>query len=1239
MRTLLCGLVLVGMAFGAAPPARLTPEQEKLLRERNALWIASQKAWKAGKQAEAIAALEKVLELQQRVNGPSHRLTAVFAEYLGEVHQARGEWEQEAKYRRVRIEALRGLLGEGHYRTVDARLALAEALAQPKRTPARRAALARARGLNEQAVALSRKGQAAKAIPIAKQALQIKKEALGEKHPSYAIGLNTLALLYKDMGDHKQALPLFQKAQEVFKEALGEKHPSHATSLNNLATLYESMGDHKSALPLHKQALSIRKEVLGEKHPHYALSLNNLALLYQHMGDRKAAMPLYKQALAIRKEVLGEKHPEYAVSLNNLALLYKDMGDHKQALPLSKQALQIKKEALGEKHPLYATSLNNLASLYQDMGEYKTALSLYKQALVIRKEVLGERHPHYTHSLNHLARLSVTTGDYEGALSLHKQVTAIHKDAWGEKHPDYATCLHSMGLMYGVMGDYKTALPLLRAALVIRKDALGEQHRDYATSLNDLASLYWSMGDPKGALPLLQRAIRIRKEALGEKHPLYAESLHNLAGVYRDLGEYKAALPLYRQALQIKKEAQGEKHYQYAGSLNSLANLYLMMGEHEAALPLYQKSRDTFKEALGERHPYHARAIFHLAWAYSHAGQYGSALPLSRRALALRKEALGEGHPEYAACLRQLASLSERVGDRKTALALSERGATLALSQLRAVAPVQSDRQQFAAADAVRSLLDFRLSLPDVGGYAHLLAWKGIVLMRQRQRRLFTALAAGPKTRKAAEELQATTRQIAALCGSARPAREQLRRLTQEQERLQAELSLLSSEAGEAFREKPLTPAGLSEALPEGAVLVDYLFHWQGGITYRDGRPNPVRHLVAFVSRRGKPTARVDLGPAGKAKDALREWRHLLVQGKADGPLGAEVKGLIWSPLEKHLLRAKVILVSPDETLASVPFAALPGKKEGSYLLEDVALAVVPVPQMLPEMLRPVDKAKRLKPSLLVVGDVDYDRTGLIARTDKASDRGAPLGVRRAWPRLPATFDEAASVSKSFTDLFEEAPIALGKGKATKAKVRQALTKVRYAHLATHGFFAAEGVKSALRGDEKPDAFFGRGGVTGWHPLLLSGLALAGANREPREGEEDGILTALEVSEMELPKLELVVLSACETGLGKSAGGEGLLGLQRAFQVAGARTVVASLWAVDDRTTQALMGEFYRIAWDTDSIVSRAEALRRAQLSILKEGIRRGLGKKAEKLPKGEKGKTRLPPLYWAAFVLSGDWR
>ena len=196
------------------------------------------------------------------------------------------------------------------------------------------------------------------------------------------------------------------------------------------------------------------------------------------------------------------------------------------------------------------------------------------------------------------------------------------------------------------------------------------------------------------------------------------------------------------------------------------------------------------------------------------------------------------------------------------------------------------------------------------------------------------------------------------------------------------------------------------------------------------------------------------------------------------------------------------------------------------------------------------------------------------------------------------------------------------------------MASARYAHLATHGYFAPEAVRSALdgEGDGRP----GERAVTGWHPLLLSGLALSDANREAGPGEEDGILSALEVSEMDLTGLELAVLSACETGLGRAAAGEGLLGMQRAFAAAGARSVVASLWKVDDRATQALMQDFYAAAWDPKKVVSRAEALRQAQLTMLREGGRRAAFREDAGKQKGD---GRLPPYYWAAFVLSGDWR
>ncbi len=1037
MRAVLLTALTAGLAWGAAPPAAFTAGQRAALAGRP--WVG---VW------------PKTLEIELAVYGPWHRQVERTAERLGDTHRSAGEWAEEAACRRVVIAARVRLDGEGHWRVADARLELAESLAQPGRTAAQRAALSRAATLYRQAMRLHGEGKAAIALPPLKEALKLYKGVLGTRHPDYVNSLNNLAALLQAMGDHKAALPLFKEAVALHKGVLGARHPSYASGLNNLALLLKEMGDHKAALPLFKEAVKLHKEVLGTRNPHYAASLDNLAGLLQEVGDHKGALPLYKEAVALTKGVLGARDPSYATSLNNLALLLRDMGDHKGALPLLKEALAVRKEVLGTRHPHYATSLNNLALLLKETGDHKGALPLYKEALALIKVVPGTR------------------------------------------------------------------------------------------------------------------------------HPSYASGLYNLAALLKELGDHKGALPLYREALALTKEVLGTGHPYYARGLNGLASLLAEMGDHRGALPVHKE------------------------------------------ALTLQKEVLGVRHPDYAMSLNNLALLLWAMGDQKGALEMMEGSLELAASLLRDNASVQSDRQQLANLALLRHRLDNRLLMEDGEGHAtaatHVLAWKGQVLLRQQRRRLFLSLDADPVTRAASERLQDVTRRLVALRSSPAATREKLDALREEQDDAQAALSRLSA----AFREEArgaVTPEALAKSLPEDAVLVDYLFYW--------GR------LSAFVHRRGQKPVRVDLGKAEPILSAVREWRPLLTRGKTGTARGAALKRLVWLPLERHLEGAKVVLVSPDGPLGTVPFAALPGRKSGAYLIEDVAVAVVPVPSAIPEVLRPVVEKERLPASLLAVGGVDYDG----APAAPADTRGAPLGISRDWAALPGTAGEAASVAGSFAVRFKAEAVSLSGRKASSGAVRAGLAKTRYAHLATHGYFAPETVKSALDlGGKRPED----GPPTGWDPLLLSGLVFAGANREPKPGEEDGILTAPEVSEMDLTRLELAVLSACQTGLGKVADGEGLLGMQRAFQVAGARSVVASLWSVDDRATQQLMQDFYSLAWDAKGTLSRAEALRKAQLAML-------FGRTLDGRPRGpvgelvpEKGTTRrVPPYYWAAFVLSGDWR
>jgi CHAT domain-containing protein len=220
------------------------------------------------------------------------------------------------------------------------------------------------------------------------------------------------------------------------------------------------------------------------------------------------------------------------------------------------------------------------------------------------------------------------------------------------------------------------------------------------------------------------------------------------------------------------------------------------------------------------------------------------------------------------------------------------------------------------------------------------------------------------------------------------------------------------------------------------------------------------------------------------------------------------------------------------------------------------------------------------------------------------------------------------------------------------------MPRCRFVHLATHGFFADAAFRSAFHHDLAGESMqlggfelLGRRStITGRNPLILSGVVLAGADRPagtPAPGDpagDDGILTAEEVADLDLSGTELVVLSACETGLGEVAGGEGVFGLQRAFALGGARTVIATLWKIDDRATQALMGEFYRQLWREGAPAGKLEALRRAQLAMIRRydrdmGSLRGLEPIDSGGPTPGPGRRSLPPFFWAAFTLNGDWR
>jgi CHAT domain-containing protein/Tfp pilus assembly protein PilF len=1016
-----------------------------------------------------------------------------------------------------------------------------------------------------------------------------------------AARLNAQVNRFGDEGKIDEALPMAVRALEIRKEILGEEDVQTAESLNNLGWMYREKFDYARAEPLFRHALELRKKLLGEKHPDYGETLNSLGWMYYYQDQYDKAEVYFQQALPIYKEA---GHRDYGVCLNNLGTLYGRTGRYAKAEPYFREAVELRKRTIGEKDPAYAVSLVNLGWIYYEQADYARAELLYLQAFQIRKEVMGNRSAAYAKSLKSLATLYIKMSEYPKAERLLSEAADVEREVLGEKNPDYATTLDDLAVVYEHIGDYAKAEPLCRQALEIRKKTLGEAHRDYADSLVGLATENLEQGEYSKAEPLLRQALEIDKKTLGEAHPRYARDLHDLACMYWRAGDWAKAEPLFRQVLEIRKKT------------------------------------------LGEAHPNYAITLRLLAWVYAARGEYARAEPLCRQALDICRTTLGEAHPNYAISLNYLALLHFKKGEYGRAESLSRRANELVLGHLEASAAGEAEQTQFRHGAKWRWYLPYYLRNAEkartsaADAYAQLLTWKGVITVRQRLTRLGLAtLDKDPDSEPARlfRELQTISRQLTRLT-QANPdprklpdLRQEIQKALERREQIEARLAGMTAEFRRLRESRGLKPADLQRLLPPQAALIDFLEY---------GEKNS--HLVVFVVT-SKEVQRVDFSDWGATRVAVDAFRATLarrsrpVMGKEDPAVVLRDK--LWRPIAAHLDGVKLVLVSPDGALTRLPFAALPGA-DGKFLLEDLTLAVLPVPRLLPELLAKRDPGKAdAPPSLLVLGDVDFDAApaGRRETTVAASWQRRRAGERMEWRRLQGTRGELLAIEDTFHKAVPEGKLTVLRGEqAQEASLRRLAPRHEYLHLATHGFFAPKELKSVLQASPPEGARGGAEGAVavGYHPGLLSGLVLAGANR-PTE-DTDGVLTALEVAELDLSKVELAVLSACDTGLGEVAGGEGVLGLQRAFQVAGTRTTVTSLWKVDDEATRLLMERFYENYWKKG--LETLEALTEAQRWLLKEGVRRDMSREDGEAH-DPKDRRQAPPYYWAAFVLSGDWR
>jgi len=975
----------------------------------------------------------------------------------------------------------------------------------------------------------------------------------------------------------------------LFAQGMGFAQTEDAEYWRNQGIQFYSQGNYTRAIECFLTAKNIYERTSGKDHPDYATSLSNLGLLYTSTGDYAQAERYLLESLGIYQRVLGTGTSEYAVLANNLGELYRIMGNYISAERYCLEALGIMERLVGKNHPDYATFANNVGLLYWNMGDYARAQQYYLEALGIRERVLGNSSPLYALSLNSLGALYDSMGDYVRAEKFLLEAVGIYERSLGKENYYYAVSLNSLSGLYYNMGDYRRAERYYLEALGIMERLLGKNHPDYATVLNNIALLYWKMENYSQSERYYLEALGIIERLTGKDHPTYTTFLNNLGLLYWAMGDYTRAQRYYLESLGIIERVLGKDHPYYAQSLNNIGLLYDKMRDYARAERYYLEALGIKERILGKGHPDYALSLNNLSFTYLSSKAYSRALEIKIEALQISADQLN----------RNFAFMSEQ-----------QREAYWSANSINTF-------------EAIYSLsLHHPVPQSNILSYNNALFTKGLLLRTTNAIR-DSIYSSGNQTLIAQyEDLGRIRQQISALQQDVEK-QDYVRTLEQQADTL--EKSLVQSSA--AFRnfqtDLALNWQNVRNSLRADEAAIEFVSFR----VYDEGWTNTTRY-AALVLRPGMATpawiplceeenlTRIFQEAAG---ERINEQTRIIYDEH-----GEELYKLIWQPLEKTLRNAKTVYYSPSGLLHKVSFNALP-VNSSTRLMDAYTLRLVSSTR---EVVSGRNAAARAPNSAVVYGGITYTTNDTSMReaargyqTQTAS--GAQTATRAlsrrpadspAWAFLAGTVSESDFIQGLLAQSRITSVLYNGNGGNEESFKALSGRRIAVIHLATHGFFI-EDVESNYQERERLERL-GGGQRAVENPLFRSGLIMAGANNawsdRPVAGVEDGILFSEEIAKLNLLGAGVVVLSACETGLGTVNNSEGVFGLQRAFKLAGAETLIMSLWSVSDEATSIMMREFYR-NWLSGK--TKHEAFAQAQRTLRADS-------------------RFASPFYWAAFVM-----
>lgn len=1030
---------------------------------------------------------------------------------------------------------------------------------------------------------------------------------VGAQSTERADSLFTKAAQFSIANQNEQAAEYFEKALEEELELDPLRTDNVYNLLGHLSQTYLNLNQTGNAIAYKKEQISVCDLIKNRSDRNCLDNHIELASIYTAINDQQEALMTYAYLYDLVVTDLGENSKEFARVSSMLGSQYIKMQLFDQAAQYVEESVNAIERVFGKNYYLYDFLRNDLANIYMNSRRYEEAQTLFLD-LYEHSNLTGEDQGALDGILLYnLAALYKNLGKFPESIAYYYDLLDILNK---EKKKDYrmiSMIQNEISVLYQYLGELDKALPLTEESMHTIETQFGKEDAEYGVRLNNLGLIYQSLGMSEKALELYTQSLENTGKTLGKNNIQYAIRLNNLGMAYQTMDQPKDALPYLLEAQEIIAKTDGIESAQYANNFANIAMCYQQLKDYDKALPLYHQAMELTRLSMGEYVADYIYRLSNLGLIYQLKNQYTDAIPHQVEAYEKGKTILGENHQFLGYIIINLAILYENLGKLNESFDLINEGLENTKNQIRRNFSFLSEQQKEKFLGNVNMVFNYYKSflwrndasiieIPKVAYEMELLS-KGLILTSSEQLRQSVENGNDPALLAFYDEWFAKRSAIAQQYALNREERTpELNKWEEEAETMERQLLLRSDAFQQTSQIGKITVKDVQNHLKNDEAAIEFVSFQHSDILQQ----NDTIYYYALVLNKNDAQPKyiklttqneIDrlLNSVGSGKSQVDNlYRGSIVKSTEQNLSG--IYNLIWKPLETCLTEGQTVWFAPSGTLNQIAFSAIVDA-DGKYLSDKYDLKQV---STTAKILNSDNEFKLSEIALF--GGIRYDESAtLLAKTanaiqgkDEFISRALTDDLQRggeSWNYLEGTLNEVSDIKS----IAEKKNVKVRYFTGSQAmeeqfKAMNGKNSPQILHIATHGFFFPDPESNQEILSETQNNF-----KLSDNPLNRSGLLFAGANHSWKgeklpDGLEDGILTAYEVSNVSLPNTRLVVLSACETGLGDIKGSEGVYGLQRSFKIAGADYLLMSLWQVPDRETAEFMEHFYQQLFAKQSI-------------------------------------------------------